>query len=74
MKRSTIDKARENLRLQQVYNVFMRYAMDDLFNRWGLVSDFRHRMQKWVWQLPQEIEPLSEPVKVRIMLESLLRS
>lgn len=71
MKRSTIDKARENLRLQQVYNVFMRYAMDDLFNRWGLVSDFRHRMQKWVWQLPQEIEPLSEPVKVRIMLEEL---
>lgn len=49
MKRSSIDKARENLRLQQVYNVFMRYAMDELFNRWGPVSDFRHRMQKWVW-------------------------
>jgi ubiquinone biosynthesis protein len=66
-----MDKARENLRLQQVYNVFMRYAMDDLFNRWGLVSDFRHRMQKWVWQLPEEVEPLSEPVKVRMMLEEL---
>ncbi len=71
MKRSTMDKARENMRLQQVYNVFLRYAMDDLFNRWGLVSDFRHRMQKWVWQLPGEVEPLSEPVKVRLMLEEL---
>jgi ubiquinone biosynthesis protein len=71
MKRSTMDKARENLRLQQVYNVFMRYGMDDLFNRWGPISDFRHRMQKWVWHLPQEVEPLSEPVKVRMMLEEL---
>ena len=71
MKRSTMDKARENLRLQQVYNVFMRYGMDELFNSWGLVSDFRHRMQKWVWQLPKEVEPLSQPVKVRMMLEEL---
>ena len=71
MKRSTMDKARENLRLQQVYNVFMRYGMDELFNSWGPVSDFRHRMQKWVWQLPKEVEPLSDPVKVRMMLEEL---
>jgi ubiquinone biosynthesis protein len=71
MKRSTMDKARENLRLQQVYNVFMRYGMDELFNRWGFVSHFRHRMQKWVWQLPEEVEPLSQPVKVRMMLEEL---
>ncbi len=71
MKRSTMDKARENVRLQQVYNVFMRYGMDELFNSWGLVSDFRHRMQKWVWHLPKEVEPLSKPVKVRMMLEEL---
>jgi ubiquinone biosynthesis protein len=71
MKRSTMDKARENLRLQQIYNVFMRYGMDELFNRMGLIGDFRHRMQKWVWQLPAEVEPLSDPVKVRLMLEEL---
>ena len=71
MKRSTMDKARENLRLQQIYNVFMRYGMDDLFNRTELIGDFRHRMQKWVWQLPAEVEPLTEPVKVRLMLEEL---
>jgi ubiquinone biosynthesis protein len=71
MQRSTIDKARENLRLQQVYNVFMRYGMDELFNRTSFIGDFRHRMQKWVWQLPAEVEPLSEPVKVRLMLEEL---
>jgi ubiquinone biosynthesis protein len=71
MKRSTMDKARENLRLQQIYNVFMRYGMDELFNRTALIGDFRHRMQKWVWQLPAEVEPLSDPVKVRLMLEEL---
>jgi len=71
MKRSTVDKARENLRLQQVYNVFLRYGMDDLFNRWGPISDFRHHMQKWVWKLPSEVEPLEPPVKVRLMLEEL---
>ena len=33
MKRTAMDRARENLRLQQVYNVFLRYGLDSLFNR-----------------------------------------
>ena len=32
---STLDKVRENLRLQQVYNVFLRYGLDILFERFG---------------------------------------
>ena len=71
MKRNTIDKFRENLRLQQVYNVFLRYGLDTLFDRWEIVTDFRHSMQRWVWQLPEEIHSLSEPVKMRLMLEEL---
>jgi len=71
MRRNTIDKVRENLRLQQVYNVFLRYGLDSLFDRWELLADFRHRMQRWVWRLPDEVESLSEPVKMRLMLEEL---
>lgn len=71
MRRSSLDKVRESLRLQQVYNVFLRYGYDSLFDRWELLADFRHRMQRWVWQLPAEVEPLSQPVKMRMMLEEL---
>lgn len=71
MRRSTLDKVRESLRLQQVYNVFLRYGFDSLFGRWELLDDFRHRMQRWVWKLPEEVEPLSPPVKMRMMLEEL---
>ncbi|MGD2049978.1 MAG: AarF/UbiB family protein, partial [Chloroflexota bacterium] len=71
MRRSTLDKIRESLRLQQVYNVFLRYGYDSLFDRWELLADFRHRMQRWVWHLPEEVEPLSQPVKMRLMLEEL---
>ncbi len=71
MRRTTVDKVRENLRLQQVYNVFLRYGFDSLFDRWELVADFRHRMQRWVWHLPVDIESISAPVKMRLMLEEL---
>jgi ubiquinone biosynthesis protein len=71
MRRSSLDKVRESLRLQQVYNVFLRYGYDTLFDRWELLADFRHRMQRWVWNLPDDMEPLSEPVKMRMMLEEL---
>ena len=71
MRRSSIDKVRESLRLQQVYNVFLRYGYDSLFDRWELLADYRHRMQRWVWRLPKDVEPLSQPVKMRLMLEEL---
>jgi ubiquinone biosynthesis protein len=71
MKRTRLDSVRESLRLQQVYNVFLRYGWDLAFQRWRLLGSFRHSMQRWVWQLPEEIEEVTTPVKVRLMLEEL---
>ncbi len=71
MKRSRMDSIRESLRLQQVYNVFLRYGWDQVFQRWRLFAGLRHNMQRWVWQLPEEVAELSTPAKVRIMLEEL---
>ena len=71
MKRSRIDSIRENLRLQQVYNVFLRYGWDLVFRRWRLLGDMRHSMQRWVWQLPDEVPEPTTPAKVRLMLEEL---
>jgi ubiquinone biosynthesis protein len=71
MRRSSVDKARESLRLQQVYNVLVRYGWDFLFDRLGLLADFRRSMQAWAWRLPKDMGPISPPVKVRMMLEEL---
>lgn len=68
---STIDKLRENLRLQQVYNVFLRYGLDIAFDRVPTVAAFRQSMQRWVWNLPEDLEHPDLPVKVRLMIEEL---
>jgi len=71
MKRSRLDSVRESLRLQQVYNVFLRYGWDLAFQRWRLLGGMRHSMQRWVWHLPEELDELSTPAKVCQMLEEL---
>jgi ubiquinone biosynthesis protein len=71
MKRNSLDKVRESLRLQQVYNTFLRYGLDILFDRWPVLGDFRRSMQAWVWGLPKDLEPPTLPVKVRLMIEEL---
>jgi ubiquinone biosynthesis protein len=72
MRRNSLDKARESLRLQQVYNVFLRYGWDVLFDRWETIGDFRRSMQSWVWQIPrEELEPVPLPAKMRMMIEEL---
>ncbi len=68
---SNIDKVRENLRLQQVYNVLMTYAWDSIIQSWGPINSFRRRMQKWIWELPEEALDVPTPVKVRLMIEEL---
>lgn len=68
---STLDKLRENLRLQQVYNVFLRYGLDIAFERFPTVAALRASMQRWVWNLPEELETPALPVKVRLMIEEL---
>jgi ubiquinone biosynthesis protein len=71
MRRSRLDSVRESLRLQQVYNVFLRYGWDLAFQRWRTLGNFRHRMQHWVWRLPGEVDDLTTPAKVCLMLEEL---
>ena len=72
MRRTTVDKVRENLRLQQVYNILMHYGWDMMLSeRWGLLGDFHRVMQAWVWDLPRDMEPVSTPVKVRLLLQEL---
>ncbi len=71
MKRSRLDSVRESLRLQQVYNVFLRYGWDLVFQRWRLLGSLRHSMQRWVWHLPDDVPELTTPAKVCLMLEEL---
>jgi ubiquinone biosynthesis protein len=71
MRRSRLDRVRESLRLQQVYNIFLRYGWDLAFQRWRMLGGFRHSMQRWVWQLPEEVAELNTPAKVCLMLEEL---
>jgi len=72
MKRSTLDKFRENLRLQQVYNVMLRYGWDvAVYDRYDIVGDFHRTMQRWIWGEPKNLDPIPTPVKVRMMLEEL---
>jgi ubiquinone biosynthesis protein len=72
MRVGTLDKIRESLRLQQVYNTLLRYTWDlAVFDRPGFMGDFHRAMQAWAWDLPKDLEPPSMPVKVRLMLEEL---
>jgi ubiquinone biosynthesis protein len=72
MRRTTLDKVRENIRLQQVYNILLHYGWDMMLSeRWGLLGDFHHALQAWVWDLPEDMEPVSTPVKVRLLLQEL---
>jgi ubiquinone biosynthesis protein len=70
MQRTSLDRFRENLRLQQVYNTFMRYGMDMLLDR-GMLGDFRRTMQTWVYSPLHPLENLTIPVKTRLMLQEL---
>ena len=53
MRRTTVDVFREHLRMQQVYNVLLRYGYDATLNQSELLGRARHSMQSWVWGLPK---------------------
>ena len=67
---SSIDQVRESLRLQQIYNTISSYGLDMALDR-GALGVFRRRMQGFIYQPGEEVEPLSIPVKVRLMLQEL---
>ena len=71
MRRTSLDRMREDLRLQQVYNTLMRYGMDVVLERTPYVGGFRHGMQTWVWRLPKGWEEPPAAVRLRMMLEEL---
>ena len=71
MRRTSFDRLREDLRLQQVYNTLMRYGMDAVLERTPYVGGFRHGMQTWVWRLPKGWEEPPAAVRLRMMLEEL---
>jgi ubiquinone biosynthesis protein len=67
---SSLDQVRESLRLQQVYNTISRYALDAVLDR-GVIGSFQRSMQTFIFQPERPIEPLTPPVKVRLMLQEL---
>ncbi len=68
---SGLDSFRENLRLQQVYSVFLRYGFDIILDRPGYLGSLRQSMQAWVWDLPKDLEVPELPTKIRLMMEEL---
>ncbi len=73
MSTSLITRARESLRLQQVYNTMLCYGWDIGLGRWPNLNAIRHRMQAWVWHLPPDVDldDVTTPAKARMMLEDL---
>ena len=67
---SSLDQARESLRLQQIYNTISSYALDMVMDR-GALGIFRRRMQDFIYQPKDPVDELSLPVKVRLMLQEL---
>ena len=67
---SGLDQARESLRLQQIYNTITEYFLDMALER-GILGRFRRRMQRFIYQPSRPIEPLSRPVKVRLLMQDL---
>jgi ubiquinone biosynthesis protein len=71
MRRSSLDRLREDLRLQLVYNTLLRYGYDTVLERTPYIGGVRHALQTWVWRLPRGWEEPSPAVKIRLMLEEL---
>jgi ubiquinone biosynthesis protein len=71
MRRSSLDRLREDLRLQQVYNTLLRYGYDAALERTPFVGGFRHAMQTWAWRLPRGWEEPAPAVRIRLLLEEL---
>jgi ubiquinone biosynthesis protein len=68
--RTTLDKIRESLRLQQSYNTIARYVLDFALDR-GLISLIRGFFLEWLYDVPPPPPELTRPVKVRLMLQEL---
>ena len=72
MRRSSLDKVREDLRLQQVYNTLLRYGYDTVLNRvprsWAASAT---RCSRGSGACPRAGRSRAPAVKLRLMLEEL---
>jgi ubiquinone biosynthesis protein len=62
--------ARESVRLAQVYNTFLRYGLDIVFDR-GRFGLGRRRLQYWLHDVHERPTHLATPTKARLMLQEL---
>ena len=60
----------ENLRFQQTYTIVHRYLADILASRTPFYR-LRHRMQRWIYPEIKQTDDLTNPEKVRLMLQDL---
>jgi ubiquinone biosynthesis protein len=67
---TTRERFHERVRLLQVYETFLRYGADAMFDRRAL-GTFRRRMQTWLYQTKHPVERLPAPVKMRLLLQEL---
>lgn len=68
--RSSIERGRERLRLQQSYNIIGRYAIDLALDR-GILGSTRRFFLEKVYDLPHLTRKLTVPEKVRYLLQDL---
>lgn len=68
--RSSIERGRERLRLQQSYNIIGRYAIDLAFDR-GIIGSTRRFFLERLYNLPHLTRELTTPEKVRYLLQDL---
>ena len=68
--RSSLQKARESLRLQNSYNTISLYGMDFALDRGGIGATRRFFVEK-LWGVPQPPEPVPLPGKARLLLQEL---
>ena len=68
--RSSIEKGRERLRLQQSYNIIGRYAMDLVLDR-SFIGAIRRFFLEKLYDLPHLTKRLTMPEKIRYLLQDL---
>ena len=68
--RTSLEKGRESVRLQQSYNIIGRYAMDLALDR-GYIGSIRRFFLEKLYNLPHLTRRLTTPEKIRYMLQDL---
>ena len=68
--RSSLEKGRERLRLQQSYNIIGRYAIDLALDR-GIIGSTRRFFLEKLYDLPHLTRKLTTPEKIRYLLQDL---